>query len=99
MAKRKDFENENDPGREPALDRADAVLARLGASVERLRKQQGLTAESLSEQTRANAALGQSSAVSKKAIIAIEAGQVNPRLTTVHAIAKALGVTIDVLVY
>ena len=78
---------------------SDSLGSSWARNIQRLRKQQGLTSESLSAQTRAQAALGQSCAVGKKVIVAIEEGDMDPTLTTVLAIAKALGVTIDVLVY
>ena len=90
---------EPDSTNEDKLETSDTLLTRLGANIQRLRKQQGFTGESLSAQTRAQAAMGQTCAVDKKTIVAIEAGKVDPSLTTVHAIAKALGVPIDVLVY
>ena len=99
MAKIKTPEPENTNERNPQLETPDSLLRRLGANIQRLRKQQGLTSESLSTQTRAQAALGQSCPVDKKTLSAIAAGKVDPSLTTIHAIAKALGVPIDVLVY
>jgi DNA-binding XRE family transcriptional regulator len=99
MAKLKTSEHDNRNESKPQLETPSSLLNRLGANIQRLRKQQGLTSESLSAQTRAQAALGQSCPVDKKTISAIEAGKVDPSLTTIHAIAKALGVPIDVLVY
>ena len=98
MSKNKSPEPENGTEGKPQFETPEALLHRLGANIQRLRKQQGLTNELLSAQTRAQAALGQSRLVDKKTIIAIEAGKVDPSLTTVHAIARALGVPIDVLV-
>jgi transcriptional regulator with XRE-family HTH domain len=77
----------------------DPLLARLGANLEQLRKQQGFTGATLAAQTRVQAVQAKSCAVEEAAIAEIEAGRANPNLTTIYAIAEALGVTIDTLVY
>src|SRR5437879_68623 len=82
-----------------APEQADTLLGRLAANLERLRRQQGFTCESLSARTYVRAAVGQSRAVSEKLIAEIETGKADPKLTTIHAIALALGVKINVLVY
>jgi transcriptional regulator with XRE-family HTH domain len=79
-------------------ERGDCLIVRLGANIQRLRKQQGFSRESLAERTAALATSGRGRAVSTRTILEIEFGKKDPKLSTVEAIAMALGHTIAVLV-
>lgn len=70
------------PGK-PRLPRPDSLSGRLGARVEQIRKQAGLTSTQLA------AAAG----ISSGSVQQLERGSVSPKLDTVAAIAGALGVT------
>lgn len=66
----------------------DADLRALGVQIARLRKERGWSIDRLAEHT----------GIHRKSIIQIEAGRVSAKVSTVHAIAHALGTDVGDLV-
>lgn len=65
----------------------NGLMAAFGKRVREIRKGRGMTMEQLAEKT----------GLSKRQIIRVELGEVNPKLSTICALAKGLGVEVTEL--
>lgn len=68
----------------PGMRQAEEPQVALGKAVRELRRESGLTQETLAEKT----------GLSGRTLSAIETGRANPRWSTIHRIAAGLGVSI-----